>query len=116
VPGEKIHFSAEIVNKSSAPLKDARVNLTQTIKIYTQEKRKTYTRKLGFMAMHKEIAGSSVEKWSGHYRIPATCPTLSTSRILEISYLFHLTVKAGKGSGEVNIPITIGKILQLKFC
>jgi hypothetical protein len=128
VPGERVKFTVEILNSSHAEIGELRVSLTRVIKVFADgvrslgeiiQRDKSYKKKMGFVAFPKDVvAANSEEKWTGTYRIPATCPTYTDSSVLKISYVFSLCMNVPGRSflfdDDLGIPVTIGTIPMIE--
>jgi hypothetical protein len=112
VPGEKIHFTVDIENKSETKLTDVSLKLVQEIKLIAKEKPKCEKNECEPIYIPRRVEAHSVEKWTGTYQIPFPLDTSLNGlcRIIEVNYLFVMRIKIGLLSmaKELSLPLTIG--------
>ncbi|CAG7732832.1 unnamed protein product, partial [Allacma fusca] len=119
VPGEYLHFVAELNNHSTRNVNSVKISLLQKITFKANEKSKFVTKTV-CEAKGPAVGRGDSESWSGDIlKIPPIPPSkLATCRIIDVEYTLHFEMDlAGPAINlRQDIPITIGSVpLQTSY-
>ena len=110
-PGESIAISTEAENHSSRRINSVRATLKQTVVYYARGHRHVENKVI------QRIEGPGIEpnassNWSNELLpIPPTVPSISSCRILNLSYFLLVTLGIPRAIDlHVTIPITVGNV------
>ena len=113
VCGEMLSGNVTIDNQSSRDVKQPTIHLYEQVRLHATRKTKTMTRKICSFTLPKVIKENSSERFDNiGFAIPPVCPTLYTSRVIELNYFFDLNFDATgiSVSTDLKIPLVIGTI------
>ena len=110
-PGESIAISTEAENHSNRRITSVRATLKQVVVYYADGRSRVHNRII------QRIAGAGIEpgaisSWSNELLpIPATVLSISSCRILNLSYVLTVTLGIPRAIDlHVTIPITVGNV------
>ncbi|RNA34510.1 arrestin domain-containing 3-like [Brachionus plicatilis] len=113
VPGERIHFSASLDNKSNRTIKELSIILIQRVAFHAKGKSKMVTSNVIKSVFSKTIEAKKFENWNdAALIIPPVCPSSNGScRIIDVNYEIALYFASELTlDSRVIIPIVIGTV------
>lgn len=100
-------------NQSSRDVKNPVMHLIEHIRLHAARKTKMVVRRVGSYALPNLIKAKSTERFDNvGFIVPAVCPTLTSSRIIQIGYHLDLNFDAAgpSVSSDMKVPLVIGTI------
>ncbi|XP_065904700.1 arrestin domain-containing protein 3-like [Dysidea avara] len=110
-PGESIAISTEAENHTNRRIRAVRASLEQRAVYYARGHSRTSNRTVQTIEGPGMEAGGT-SNWSNELLpIPATVPSIASCRILNVSYVLHVSLDIPNAIDlQVSLPITIGNI------